>query len=502
MAGSKSLSLDKYQEVAKVAVSDPEGAWQVVGKWLTEDPNDVRALVTASFIMRKVHSLPQAYHFAKAATQLAPHEPVGWTNLGHVASQMWLADEAEAAYEAGLRVARFPSHRTSLLINLSALYIDNGRFDEALTIVEKVLKDNPDNRNALSNQGFCQLALRDWGGWKGYRNTIGSDWRQKVQYGDEPEWDGSPGKTVALYEDQGIGDAISFASMIPDAIDISQKVIVDCDPRLEHLFRRSFPKAKIYGTRASKEGQWHKDDWKIDCSLPLGQIGEYFRTSDASFPGTAYLTPCPDRVKMWKGLFATKQKPCIGIAWTGGTPRTNSRNRQIALKDLQLVFEAIDAHWVSLQYKDAAKEIQGFPVTQYAYGTLTKDYDDTAALIASLDYVLCVQTAVAHTAGALGIPVSVLVPQATQWRYGQSHDTIPWYQSLKVIKQEQSGSWSVEIERAIATIQSHFGIVSSRATEAPRNDELRRRVHRLCASGQSDSQPDGSHASLGLRVRA
>src|SRR5258706_5998324 len=142
---------------------------------------------------------------------------------------------------------------------------------------------------------------------------------------------------------------------------------------------------------------------------------------------------------MWKGLWTQKRKPTIGIAWTGGIPKTNSRNRRIALDDFLPLFNAVDAHFVSLQYKDAAGEIAAFksrhPVDleQYKWGTLTSDYDDTAALIASLDYVVCIQTAVAHTAGALGTPVMVLVPVATQWRYGDSEEGIPWYNSLKII---------------------------------------------------------------------
>lgn len=485
-----------------------EAGWKIINRMLIENPLDVRALVTGSYIMRRLGALPQAYHLARSATQLWPKDSAAWTNLGHAASEMWLVEESERCYRTALGCCNGnTSHEKTLWLNLSALYLDNGRFEEAEALTRRILSVDPEHLNAQANLGFCQLALRNWDGWKGYRNTIGSDWRPKVQYKDEPEWDGTPGKTVALYGDQGLGDEISFASMIPDALDVCAKVIIDCDARLEGLFRRSFPKARVYGTRTAKEAKWDKADWTIDASLPLGQIGEYFRTTDESFPGTPYLIPCPDRVKMWKALFSQKGKPVIGIAWTGGVPKTNARNRRIALDDLLPLFRAIDAHWVSLQYKDSSDEIAAFrakhhiDLKQYAFGTLTKDYDDTAALIASLDYVVCIQTAVAHTAGALGTPVTVLVPEATQWRYGKSQDSIPWYESLRVVRQQKTGSWSHEIERTANELATYLGRVPPGTAKAAHDWKLRHSINRVCAGGISDRQSDVRDALIGLRLR-
>lgn len=499
--------MNPYQAAADLGEQGKlEAGWKIINKMLIDDPLDVRALVTGSYIMRRLGALPQAYHLARSATQVWPKDSAAWTNLGHAASEMWLVDESERCYKTALACCNGnKSHEKTLWLNLSALYLDNGRFEESEALTRKILKVDPAHANALANLGFCQLALRNWDGWKGYRNTIGSDWRPKVQYKDEPEWDGSPGKVIALYGDQGLGDEISFASMIPDALAVSSKVIIDCDSRLEGLFRRSFPKARVYGTRTAKDAKWDKADWHIDASLPLGQIGEYFRTTDESFPGTPYLIACPDRMRMWKALFSQKAKPVIGIAWTGGVPKTNSRNRRIALDDLLPIF-GLDAHFVSLQYKDSADEIAAFSkkhrvdLKQYAYGTLTKDYDDTAALIASLGYVVCIQTAVAHTAGALGVPVTVLVPEATQWRYGKSQDSIPWYESLRVVRQQKTGSWSQEIERTATELATYFGRVPGGTGKPARNDRLRNSIGGLCAGGNGHRQPNGGHASAGLRV--
>lgn len=483
---------DPYQLAKALAdANKSDVAWKIIGKLLIENPNDPRALVMGSYLMRNLGALAQAYHFARAATQVAPGDASAWTNLGHAASQMWLVDEAHSAYQKGLTCSKTEHDRTVLWVNLSALWIDNGQFDKAMHFVKKVLAIDPNHKNALTNLGFCQLALRKWEGWKGYHGTIGTDWRPKVRYADEPEWDGSPGKNVVLYADQGLGDEISFASMIPDAAQICRKLIIDCDGRLEGLFRRSFPQVRVYGTRVKGE-KWAKEDRDIEASLPLGQVGEYFRTNDDSFPGIPYLTPCPTRVKQWKALFEPMGKPVIGIAWTGGVPKSNARNRRVSLMDLLPVLQ-LDAHFVSLQYKDAQGEIDRFTremdsrgtsvdLVQYPWATLTDDYDDTAALIAACDTVLCIQTAVAHTAGGLGIPVTVLLPTATTWRYGLASETIPWYRSLKIIRQKKTGEWRDEIERAAHALADQFGLLR-RAGETPSGRQLRHGQHPLRTNG-------------------
>src|SRR5206468_8431423 len=335
-----------------------ELAWKLIDKCLIENPLDVQALTMASYLMQKMGGLSHAYHYARAATQLAPDNAAAWTNFGHAASKLWLTEEAERYYQRALKLSRTQFDVTCLWINLSALALDKGEFEKALEYVRKVLAVDPTEKKALTNLGFCQLALRDWRGWKGYHGTIGSDWRQMVQYKGEPEWDGSPGKTVVLYADQGLGDEISFASMIPDAAKVCKKLILDCDGRLAGLFTRSFPQIRVYGTRV-KQAKWAVEDRDIEASLPLGQVGEFFRTTDESFPGTPYLVPCPIRVKQWKMLWAEKAKPVIGIAWTGGVPKNNSRNRRLTLEQLLPVL-TLDAHFVCLQYQDARKEIDAF----------------------------------------------------------------------------------------------------------------------------------------------
>ena len=447
-------------------------AWDIVRPLMVEHPHHPDLLQMAGVIYEKSGNMPVAYHMFRRGVEVDPHEANSWVNLGRVAEELWRTEEAEKAYERAMKLVKRPETLRILLGNLAALCIDNARYSEAEKWSRQALEKFPDFDLAKSNLGFAQLAQRNWAeGWKNYRHCIGTTSRTKFVYKGEPEWDGAMGKTVVLYGEQGLGDEISFASMVPDAIRDCKKVIIDCDLRLAGLFARSFPEATVYGTRQNKShdcSMWNPADRDFDCSLPIGQIGEYYRTSEASFPGTPYLVPDPDRVTMWKALFAEKKKPVIGIAWNGGIPKTGQRFKKWTLEQMLPVFRSIDAHWVSLEYKPAGVEIDAFrkkhpdiDLKEYPHATLTSDYDNTAAMVKALDMIFCTQTAVAHLGGAMGVPTMVCVPPISQWRYGGDGDSIPWYRSVKV---KRGGNW--DFAALGEELAAHFGRVPGTAKKA------------------------------------
>jgi tetratricopeptide (TPR) repeat protein len=473
-----------------------DDAFKICDRYLTDNPNDVGFLTVMTYVMLMSQKTTIAYHMAKRCTELAPKECGVWMNLGMAANDLWLTKEARRYYERGLKLAKNDKQRSMMCVNIASVLIDTGRFDDAKPYCEKAVKYNPKSIKAYANLGFCQLALRDWeSGWKNYRYALGSEFRPKHQYLDEPMWDGEGKGVIALTCEQGIGDMVSFASCLPDAIEWAKEndseIIVDVEPRLEGLFRRSFPGATIYPTLLSERVEWHV---KPDYSLALGQLGEYFRTSDASFPGTPYLVPDPDRLIQWKALFESKGKPVIGIAWRGGIPRTGARFRQWDLEQLLPVLRSVDAHWVSLQYKPARKEIQAFKakypdidLVEYPHGTLTNDYDDVVAMVAAMDHVITMQTAVNHVGGALGIPTWVHVPNNSQWRYGQEGEKFPWCNSVRIIRQQQRGEWKDTIEKTAEELSANFTRLSKGNGKAKRGSHLRKRRKNIRPNGKRDS---------------
>ena len=433
-----------------VQAGDPDAAFDLIDTVLSENPNDIAALILATAILEKARRLPTAYQFAKRAVDLAPKMSATWTNFGRVSEALYQLDDAEKAHKLAIQLSSKPESLSLNLNNLAAFYVTTGKWDMAKKVANDCLAADPNSRKAKGNLGIAQLATHEWKeGWVNYGQILGSDHRKIIKYRakDEPEWDGTPGKTVVVYGEQGLGDELSFASMLPDAINVCEKVIVDCDERLEGIFKRSFPKAKIYGTRWKRDAAWDKEDMNPDYSIAVGQLGKLFRNSDSDFTGDPYLVPDMERHIMWREYFKTKPNPVIGLAWSGGLDWTAKRYRRWALSQLQPLFDSVNAHWVCLQYKDAEDEIKSFAgaeIHQYKYATLTKDYDDTAALVSACDLVIGMQTSVCHLAAAMGIETWGFVNSVSpNWREGTG-DTVPWYSSMKVFRQEPNGYWPIE----------------------------------------------------------
>lgn len=445
--------VDKANDYIKA--QDYERAHQILEKVLMQEPLNAPALTLMSVVMKKAGRLALAYPLAKLATQLRPDRYETWNGLGHSAQLLWKLDQAHEYYGKALKLTRGPDQRAQVLNNLCSVYLDEGEFVKAEPLGRESLQlaDDPQTRHNLA---LALLGQHRWEeGWPYYTASVGTQNRLKIKYRNpgEPEWDGTKGQTVVIYGEQGLGDEICAASMVPDAARDCKRVILDCDKRLENLFRRSFPQATVFGTRWEKQIAWKDvDQSEIDASCAGFEIGKYYRNSDADFPGTSYLTPCPDRTAMWKALWKESRKPVIGIAWSGGTWHNAAMHRKLPLSQWKPIFDAIDAHWVSLQYKDASAEIAGTPVVQYPFATLTKDYDDTAALVASCDLVIGVQTSVNHLAGALGVPCWILLPKTSQWRYGESYGTLPWYNSVKIYRQAKH--WP--IQKVANDLRAHF----------------------------------------------
>lgn len=455
-------------EEAKKLLDDGniDACWKEVESALEANPDNLEALVLGTFCAWKANRFAIGYQFGRRAIAQNALEPMAWLNLGINAHDLWYFEEGERCFHKAIELSKDKHVSAMAYMNLSAHYIDWGRFPEAENAAKEALKLMPYSPKAKANLGFSMLGQGKWDGWEFYSYCLGLTNRQKQKFGEEPDWNGEKGKTVVLYGEQGLGDEISFASMVPDAIRDCKKVILSCDKQLEGLFKRSFPQARVYGTRRAKPEdnvRWDKDDWQFDASCALGELGGLYRRSDADFTGKPYLVADPERRMMWRALFDGKRKPCIGIAWSGGMRHSGETFRTIGLDAMVGIMRSIDAHWVSLQYKDASKQIADFKtrnpdidLVQYSFGTITPDYDNTAALVAELDLVVTVQTAVVHLCGALGKECWVLLPKTSQWRYFQEGDRTLWYESVRLFRQKVLGDWKVPVADLTGRLRKKF----------------------------------------------
>jgi hypothetical protein len=430
--------IDEAQEY--LSKGDYTSALSLGGEILNEDFDHPVALFICAMALLKTKRYGLANNLFRRCTQLQPAMFGAWNNMGMCHQETWNLDAAEKCFKESLK--RNPQNVPALQ-NMSLIYINRREPDEALkwcSRVENLTKEV--TKEHLDNKAMALLMKRDWSGWELYKLTVGgSKQRELREYNDPPErmWNGEPG-TVVVYGNQGIGDELAFASCIPDAIQKAE-VIVDCDHRVAGLFKRSFPKAKVYGTRHKKERDW---DHAIDYSTPVDCLPALFRTKDEDFPGTPYLVADPERRVQWRALFDLHRKPVIGIAWTGGSKHTGTVKRSLSLEQLLPIFKSIDATWVSLEYKDRSEELRefdlvhGVKILDYPRATRSgenQDYDELAALVSELDLVITVTTAVVHLSGGLGKDCWCIVPDRARWFYGVAGDDMPWYKSVKLFRQ-------------------------------------------------------------------
>lgn len=414
-------------------------------------------LIATALMKKEYNAL--AIEIYKLVIEKDPSQWNAWLNLGYCYKKDEYVLEAREAFKKALEVKRksgVKEEEAPTLINLGTTYIAQGQPREALKYIEEALKLEPNNQEGLWNGSLAQLELGNYEkGWQWYSSGVRTEEGVKRNYGAEemPEWDGSEGKTIVVYGEQGIGDEIMFASMIPDLIEKKKcKVIFDAHPRLYKIFRNSFKEVAVYGTRKDKEISWpfyHK----IDACIPLASCGKFLRNKKEDFPGLPYLKADSELVrKTCELLEPYSDKPRIGISWKGGTKKTNLRERTIKLKQFLPLFKNIDAHFFSLQYtEEAIKQIEKFEkefgITIHHWQDMIDDYDETAALVSQLDFVISVPQSVVHLAGALGTPTIQLTPKQAMWQMGVYGEDMPWYECIKNIWQKTNGDWDGVIKQ-------------------------------------------------------
>jgi tetratricopeptide (TPR) repeat protein len=366
---------------------------------------------------------------------------------------------------------RDPEVHTELGIALR----DLGRLDESLASYAQALAVQPDFVLARWYRTLLYLLRQDFArGWNDYdlRLVSAEIARRPVQY---PVWDGAPleGRSILVYGEQGIGDEIMFASCLPEIIAACAHCYVECSPRLETLFRRSFPAATVYAADDKSTPRAAATPRQIDVQIALGSIPRLRRRNSGEFPShRGYLRADPARVARWRGQLAELGAGLkVGISWRGGSSISRGPARSIALAQWAPILDVRAANFIDLQYDDAGAEIAALAASYgsrvHRWPALRADYEDTAAMVSALDLVISIDTALVHLAGALGKPVWVMALFSPEWRYGITGDRMSWYPSMRIFRQPRYGAWEPVIEDVARHLARMPGTAPSAASAVP-----------------------------------
>lgn len=397
---------------------------------LTQNHDNAGLMATLGTLMLQTDRLGMAIHLLEAASAKLKQGDI-LCNLGIAYKQSGQYDKCKKAFREAMR--HDPSADT--IANYSALYINVGDPDRAIRYGKKALDRDSNCPIAHWNISMGHLERGEFAeGWKHWEwgSKCHPPMRVDRKLGNKPLWDGTPGKIVAVYGEQGLGDEIMFASMLPDLMK-TNTVILESHKRLKHLFEHSFPGLQVFGTREEKAPLWPADH-HFDYQISIGSLGQFFRNKREDFPGTPYISAAPAK----RG-----DKFRVGISWTGGLKVGRIRTRTIPL-DMWAPILSQDCEFISMQYTDCKDDLarmkeRGYPIKQYD-AIQANDYYETARLVASCDLIISCCTSVIHLAGAMGVPCWVMTPHKVAWRYGVK-GPMPWYRSVRLYRQPIDEDW-------------------------------------------------------------
>lgn len=421
-------------------------------KALRIDPNLAMAYNNLGIAYQEKQRLDEAIACYQKALQLNPNFDMARCNLGNALKDKGQTDEAVTYYQKTIELN--PNYADAYN-NLGSSLQDKAQLEEAIIYYQKALQLNPRLVMAHWNLSHACLSLGDFNqGWKEY------EWRWLLKdFGyrnyPQPLWDGLSlkGRTLFVYREQGVGDEIMFASCLTKIIDRADLCVVECDKRLVPLFARSFPRAKII-EQLSEGDVLSPELLKIDMKVPFGSIPKYIRPNLQSFQQQkAYLIPDAQKVELWRSRFTDLGEGLkVGISWRGGKYLSVRRMRSTVLEQWAELFSIPGVHFINLQYGDCftelkeAREKLGVAIHDWEDADPLKDLDGFAAQIAALDLIISVDNVTVHMAGALGVPVWVLLPFACDWRWMRDFEDTPWYASVRLFRQYSLGDWNEVFE--------------------------------------------------------
>ncbi|WP_205194585.1 tetratricopeptide repeat protein [Burkholderia sp. Ax-1719] len=435
-------------------LAEAEAAWR---RTIEIRPDHADANNNLGNLLNETKRVPEAEAAYRRALEIRPDHANAHNNLGNLLKQTKRFPEAEAAY---LNALTFQPNHVDALNNLGTLLTQLKRFPEAEAAYRRALDIRPDHAEACYNLGALLLQMgRLVEGWplheaRYHMNMPGRIVRPSLVY---PQWQGESleNKSILVHCEQGFGDQIQFVRYVVGLKERgASRVTLICAAPLQALFN-DIPGADVVLTIDELVKAASHDYWTFLLSLPL-----HFGTTLDSIPARLpYLRAAPDRLNAWKPRLPDAALR-VGLVWAGNAAQQNDSNRSLpGLAALAPLWDTPGVHFVSLQKGqgevEAAAPQSGQLLTHL--GGKIRDFADSAAIVAQLDLVICVDTAIAHVAGALGKPCWILLPSVnTGWRWLNERTDSPWYPgAVRLFRQRHLHNWAPTILEVAQSLH-HF----------------------------------------------
>ncbi|WP_297013345.1 tetratricopeptide repeat-containing glycosyltransferase family protein [Thalassospira sp.] len=389
--------------------------------------------------LRRSKRLDAALVAYRRAAELRPGNAGLWSNMGNCLREMMRFDEAAAAHDKALELdASIKSHP----FNAGLVYRDTNRFKQAIKHFDAALAIDPDYVDANWDKALALLATGQYeAGWAGYetRRKLADNPIRPLE--SVPEWDGKAGlrgKRLLLRAEQGFGDMIQFARFVPLVGKKAAHIILECRSELIPVMRT----IAGVGTIVEKGAKLPP----FDLHVPLLSLPHVMKISEAEL----HRVSAEPYLSAPKGKQARLSPPSgtvlkVGLIWAG---KLNPRDRSCPLELLMPLMAQKGASFYSFQVDERRGDIArlGANALITDMGEHIHDFGDSAALMKAMDLVITIDSAPAHLAGALGVPVWMLQLYTTDWRWMVGRTDSPWYPTMRIYRQEAPGDWALPVD--------------------------------------------------------
>jgi hypothetical protein len=439
-------------ELAKAAAHEQAGkldeAEGILAHLIEAMPECATVRHQAGLLSFKRGRVQEALARITQALRLKPDEPLLHRD---VAELYRLESRLEDALDHAVHAVRLSPENARGYYNLAVIQYDCMEIEQAIHSVRHALQ--LDDTMAAAHFELAEALLLSGQFEEGWREY---EWRfsmpnspRLLPSDDHPLWDGEamPGGTLLLIADQGFGDTIQFSRYIPEAAKRCSTLIVACSRDMQPIVAQQAGIAQFLD-------RWD-DVPAFDAYCPLSGLPLRFGTRVESIPAAPrYLKADTQLALRWRTRL-DKLVPAgyrrIGLVWAGRPTHGNDFNRSMRLQQLKALANLEGVAFVSLQMGPAQAEIGryfgGAPL--FNLGAEIRDFRDTMAILASVERLVTVDTAVAHLAGAMGVPVSLMLPYAPDWRWLMTRTDTPWYPSMTLYRQRAPGQWRGLIEQVL-----------------------------------------------------
>jgi Flp pilus assembly protein TadD len=451
-------------------------------------PDHAEAFSNLGVMLAEQRQLADALSYYQQALTLKPDYAEAHYNRANALKELGRPEEAVAGYREALRLRpTFAEAHVNAGIALAALgrpaeaivhyqeavrtrpdYVEAhnnlglalahlGQHEQALARYARALQLRPGFADAHYNRALTWLSLSNFGqGWAEYE----ARWRLaelRPRPFAAPAWEGEPlrGKTILLHAEQGMGDTIQFIRYAPLVKQRGATIVVECQPALLPLLAGCGGIDRLVGKGTSLP--------PFDVHCPLLSLGRIFAAGLAPIPtNIPYLTADPQRVERWRRELSSLGGFKVGIAWQGSPGYRWDRLRSFPLAQFAALARVPGVRLVSLQKGPGTDQLaaaRDFEVIDLGaqLDERTGAFVDTAAVMRGLDLVVTSDTAVAHLAGALGVPVWVILSLAPEWRWLLRREDSPWYPTMRLFRQAQFGDWGEVFERVAGQLRTALG---------------------------------------------